>query len=54
MNEGISVADALALRNTGNSDNGNNGWGGDGWWIIVFISLAMGGWGRGGFGGFGG
>lgn len=53
MNEGISVADALALRNTG-SDNGNNGWGGDGWWIIVFIILAMGGWGRGGFGGFGG
>lgn len=53
MNEGISVADALALRNTG-SDNGNNGWGGDGWWIIIFIILAMGGWGRGGFGGFGG
>jgi hypothetical protein len=54
MNEGISVADALALRNTG-SDNCNNGWGGDGWWIIIFIILAMGGWGRGGFGGgFGG
>jgi hypothetical protein len=53
MNEGISVADALALRNTG-SDNGNNGWGGDGWWIIIFIILAMCGWGRGGFGGFGG
>ena len=54
MNEGISVADALALRNTGNGDNSNNGWGGDGWWIIIFIILAMGGWGRGGFGGFGG
>lgn len=54
MNEGISVADALALRNTGSGDNGNNGWGGDGWWIIIFIILAMGGWGRGGFGGFGG
>ena len=52
MNEGISVADALALRNTGGND-GNNGWGGDGWWIIIFIILAMGGWGRG-FGGFGG
>lgn len=54
MNEGISVADALALRNTGNGDNSNNGWGRDGWWIIVFIILAMSGWGRGGFGGFGG
>ena len=51
MNEGISVADALALRNTGGND-GNNSWGGDGWWIIIFIILAMGGWGRG-FGGFG-
>lgn len=51
MNEGISVADALALRNTG-YDN-NNGFGNDGWWIILLILFAAGGWGRG-FGGFGG
>lgn len=53
-NEGISVADALALRNTG----GDGGWGDNGaWWIIVLILLAgVGGWGgRGGaFGGGGG
>ena len=49
MNEGISVADALALRNTG-SDN-NNGWGGDnGWWIVLLILLFAGGWNRNGFG----
>jgi len=52
MNEGISVADALALRNTG-SDN-NNGWGGDnGWWIVLLILLFAGGWNRNGFGGNG-
>ena len=54
-NEGISVADALALRNTG-GDGGS--WGDNGaWWIIVLILLAgVGGWGgRGGaFGGGGG
>lgn len=50
-NEGISVADALALRNTGNDD----GWGGNGsWWIIIFILFAaFGGWGGNGFGGGG-
>ena len=53
-NEGISVADALAL--TGGRNNGNDGWGGDGngWWVIILILFALGGWGRGGFGGFGG
>ena len=51
MNDGISVADALALRNTGNDD----GWGGNGsWWIIIFILFAaFGGWGGNGFGGGG-
>lgn len=47
--EGISVADALALRNTG--DN-NNGFGGDnGWWIVLLILLFAGrgyGWGGNG------
>lgn len=55
-NEGISVADALALRGNGYSGNcGGMGWGGDGgWWIIILILLfGAGGWGRGGFGGGG-
>lgn len=52
-NDGISVADALALRNSGS--NGYDGFGGNGaWWIVVLILLsAFGGWNRGGFG-FGG
>ena len=55
-NEGISVADALALRgNNGGGGGFGNGFGGDGWWIIVLILLfGVGGWGRGGFGGGGG
>ena len=54
-NEGISVADALALRNSGYEGGGGfGGFGGDGWWIIVLILLfGAGGWGRGGFGGNG-
>lgn len=47
-NEGISVADALALR------NGGGGFGdGDGAWWIVILALLFG-WGRNGNGGFGG
>ena len=55
-NEGIAVADALALRgNNGGGGGFGNGFGGDGWWIIVLILLfGVGGWGRGGFGGGGG
>ena len=49
-NEGISVADALALRNSGAS--GFGGFDGNGWWIILLI-LLFGGWNRG-FGGNGG
>lgn len=54
--EGISVADALALRDGGYGGNGGfGGWGDGGWWIIVLILLfGAGGWGRGGFGGNGG
>ncbi len=47
-NDGISVADALALRNVGT--NGMDGsWGGNGaWWVIILILFfAVGGWGRG-------
>ena len=51
-NEGISVADALALRNSG----GNGDCFGDGngaWWIIILILIFTGG--RfGGYGGYGG
>ena len=47
MNEGISVADALALRNSGYSDNNGFGNGTGAWWIIVLILLFAGGWGRG-------
>lgn len=52
-NEGISVADALALRDGGYGGNGGfGGWGDGGWWIIILILLfGAGGWGRGGFGG---
>lgn len=47
-NEGISVADALALR------NGDGGmFGGEGAWWIVILALLFG-WGGRGFGGFGG
>ena len=50
--EGISVADALALRNSGSD---NNGFGGDnGWWIVLLILLFAGGRGWGGFGNGGG
>jgi len=48
-NEGISVADALALRNSGDGD----GFGGNGAWWIILLALLFG-WGRGGFGGYGG
>lgn len=53
-NEGISVADALALRGGYEGGSGGfGGWGGDGaWWIIILILLfGVGGWNRGGFGG---
>ena len=52
--EGISVADALALRGNGygSGNSGSNSWGGDGWWIVILILLFGAGRGRGtGFGG---
>lgn len=54
-NEGISVADALALRNSGNGSGNNGAFSGDGaWWVIILILFfAVGGWGRNG-GGLGG
>lgn len=54
VNDGISVADALALRNSGDSNGFGSGFGDNGaWWIIILILLfGAGGWGRGvGYGG---
>lgn len=48
MNDGISVADALALRNTGTNDNDGFAGGNGAWWIIILILFfAVGGFGRG-------
>ena len=50
--DGISVADALALRNTGSGDGFGDG---NGAWWIVLLALLFGWGGRGnGFGGYGG
>ena len=44
-----SIADIAAVT------GGNNGWGGDGWWVLIILFALFGGWGRGGaFGGNGG
>ena len=51
----LSAADVAVLsgRNTGNGGFGGDGE--NGWWIILFLIFALGGWGRNGFGGgFGG
>ena len=49
-----SIADIAAV--TGGGNNGwSNGWGGDGWWVLIILFALFGGWGRGGaFGGNGG
>lgn len=48
---GLSASDIALLqnRNSGGFD-GTNG----GWWIIIFLIFALGGWGNRGFGGYGG
>lgn len=53
--EGALSASDVALL-SGNTGRNNDGFGdGSGWWIIVFLIFALGGWGRNGFGGgFGG
>lgn len=45
--EGISVADALALRNTNSNNDGMAGFGGAWWLIILILFFAIGGWGNG-------
>ena len=51
---GYSLSDIAAA--TGRNSGSNDGFGdGNGWWIIIFLIFALGGWGRNGFGGgFGG
>ena len=50
---GLSASDVALL--SGRNSGGNDGFGeGSGWWIIVFLIFALGGWGRNGNGGFGG
>lgn len=51
MNEGmLSPADVAVL--SGNTGNNNNGWGDNScWWVLLFLIF---GWGRNGFGGYGG
>lgn len=54
--KGLTVADAIALRDSNGTNNMNDGFGNNGaWWIIVFVLFfAFGGWGRGGYGNNGG
>ena len=48
-----SIADIAAV--TGGNNGWSNGWGGDGWWVLIILFALFGGWGRGGaFGGNGG
>ena len=52
-NSGYSLADIAAA--TGNNRGGNDGFGDNGWWIILLFLFTGFGWGgRGGFGGMGG
>ena len=48
---GYSLAD-IAAATGASRNNSNDGWGGDGWWIILLFLFA--GWGGNGWGGFGG
>lgn len=48
--DSLSPSDVALLSRSGN--DGNNGFGdGNGWWIVLFLIIAMGGWNNGGFGG---
>ena len=50
--EGMTPADLAAVMGTNNGFG--NGFGGDGWWILLLLLFANGGWGNGFGGGFGG
>lgn len=50
---GLSASDVALL--SGRNSGVNDGFGeSSGWWVIVFLIFALGGWGRNGVGGFGG
>lgn len=51
--KGLTVADALALRNSGNNGDFGLG-GGNGWWVIILILFLISGFGRGNYGNGGG
>ena len=51
-NGGLSPSDVALIQGRNNNDFG--GFGGDGWWIILFLLFGLGGWGGGFGGGFGG
>lgn len=46
-----SLSDIAAA--SGNTNGRNDGWGGDGWWILILLVLFAGGWNGNGFGGNG-
>lgn len=50
-NSGYSLSDIAAATGGYDRNGGNGGWGNDAWWIIVLLLF---GWGRNGFGSFGG
>lgn len=51
----LSPSDVALLSGKNNSNNGDGfGNGANGWWIIIFLIFALGGWGRNGGGLFGG
>ena len=54
-NNGYSLADIAAVTDGHRGGFFGNGWGGDGWWIIILFLFAFGGWGgNGGWFGNGG
>lgn len=54
MNEGLSIADAMAIANGRDYDNGSFGYGAGGTWIWVFFLFFLLAWGGNGFFGNGG
>ena len=51
---GLSASDVALLTGSNRSNNGDGfggGFGGYGWWVIIFLIFAFLGWGRNGFGG---
>ena len=51
--DGNGMVMPVAPMYGGGYGNGFGGFGGDGWWVILFLFAMMGNWGMGGFGGMG-